>query len=116
MKPLIVILAICSLGYAVDHWQDLKERHSLAAAPDAPGLILYSSKAIPACVQLEAELKKRGISFQRRDMGDEANSRKLTEDLARVGKMGGSIPMPVAEVDGALIEGATLKEIQHRLR
>ena len=22
MKPLFVILAICSLGYAVDHWQD----------------------------------------------------------------------------------------------
>jgi len=116
MKPLIVILAICSLGYVVDHWQDLKERHSLVATADPHGLILYSSKSIPACIYLEAELKKRGIPFQIRDLSDEANSRKLTEDLARIGKMGGSIPMPVAEIDGALIEGATIKEIERRLR
>jgi len=116
MKPLIVILAICTLGYVVDHWQDLKERHTLVATADSHGLILYTSKALPACVRLEAELKKRGIAFQIRDVGDEANSRKLTEDLARVGKMGGSIPMPVAEIDGVLIEGATVREIERRMR
>ncbi|MEP6671066.1 MAG: hypothetical protein ABJF10_18040 [Chthoniobacter sp.] len=83
---------------------------------DTHGLIIYSSKALPACVRLEAELKKRGIAFQIRDMGKEANSRKLTEDPARVGKMGGSIPMSVAEIDGVLVDGATIKEIERRMR
>ncbi len=115
MKPLIVIMAICSLDYVADHWQELRKRYTSVKATELPALIIYSSKAIPACIQLEADLKKRGIPFQIRDLSDEANARKLTEDLVRVGKMAGSIPMPVAQIDGALIEGATVKEIQRRL-
>ncbi len=88
----------------------------MVATADTRGLILYSSKSLPACYLLETELKKRGIPFEKRDLSVEANSHQLTEDLARVGKMGGSIPMPVAEVDGVLIEGATLREIERRMR
>ena len=67
MKPLIVILAVCTLGYAADHWQEIKERHSLFATAEAPTLIVYGSKSSAACIRLEAELDKQGIAYQKRD-------------------------------------------------
>ena len=74
MKPLIVILAICTAGYVADHWQELTEQHKVSATAEAPGLIIYGSKTCPACVRLEGALTRKGISFQKRDLDDEANS------------------------------------------
>jgi len=115
MKSLIVLLAVCSLGYAVDHWQELAEKHSSVATVDARELILYSSKAEPSCVRLEAELKKQGIPYQRRDLLANGTRRELNDELARVGKKVDGIPMPVAEIDGVLYEGVTFEQIVHRL-
>ncbi|EDY20477.1 hypothetical protein CfE428DRAFT_1674 [Chthoniobacter flavus Ellin428] len=115
MKSLIVLLAVCSLGYAVDHWQELAEKRSSVATVDAPELILYSSKAEPACVRLEAELKKQGIRYQRRDLTVNATRHELNDELARVGKRVDSVPMPVAEIGGVLYEGVTFEQIVHRL-
>jgi glutaredoxin len=115
MKPLIVLFAICTLGYVVDHWKELTERHSLVATSDAHGLIIYSSKTCPACIVLEADLKKRGIAYRKCDLADQANVREMTDKLARIGKMGGSIPMPVADIDGIMVEGASIKDIIRRM-
>jgi hypothetical protein len=115
MKPLIVLLAICSVGYVVDHWQELTNRHQMMSVAEPRGLIIYGNKSSGACVLLEGELNKRGIAHQRKDLGNEANSHELTEKLARVGKMGGSIAIPVAEIDGVLIEGVSIEQITKRL-
>lgn len=116
MKSLIVLLAVCSLGYAVDHWQELTQKHSVVASAEAPELILYSSKAEPACVRLEAELKRQGIPYQRRDMTVQSSQLELTDKLVRVGKIKGSIAMPAADIDGVIYEGVTVEEIVHHLR
>ena len=116
MKPLIVILAICTLGYVVDHWQELKERHGMVATAENHGLIIYTTKGYPASVILEGQLKKQGFAYEKRDLGKEYVAHELTEKLARVGKMSGSIPMPVVEIDGVLVEGASMKEIVRRMR
>ncbi len=115
MKSLIVLLAVCSLGYAVDHWQELTQRYSKVASAESPELILYSSKAEPACVQLEGALKKQGIRYQRRDMTVEANQQELTDKLVRVGRIKGSIQIPAADIDGSIYEGVTMEEIVHKL-
>jgi hypothetical protein len=116
MKPLIVLLAVCALGYGFDHWQALAERHGTVASNNSHELIIYGAKSSSACVQLEGELKKLGIPFENRDLSRSGVAQELNEKLARVGKMGGSVPMPVAEVDGVLVEGATVADISHRLR
>jgi len=116
MKPLIVILAICTLGYVADHWEQLKERHATEATTDAHGLIIYGSKSCPACVRLEGELDKQGIAYEKRDVNVAADFRELIGKLARVGKMGGPIPIPIADVDGVLLEGASVEQITKRLK
>lgn len=115
MKQLIVILAICSLGYVFDHWQALAERHGMVST-NSHELIIYGIKSSPACIQLEGELKKLGIPFEKRDLGNSSASSELTDKLARVGKMGRNAPVPVAEIDGVLVEGATMEDISRRLR
>lgn len=117
MKTLIVLLAVCSLGYAADHWQELTRKHSsLMGTAEAPELILYTSKAEPACVRLEGELKKQGIHYQRRDMSREETQHELDDQLGRVGKRSSDrISLPVAAIDGAVYEGATFEQIVHHL-
>jgi len=115
MKSLFVILAICTLGYAVDHWQELSNRHRVPVV-DPHGLIIYGTKSCGACVQLEHELDKRSIPYQKKDLADEANFHELTEKLVGVGKMGGSIAIPVAEIDGVLYQGTNINEVTKRLR
>lgn len=116
MKPLIVILAICTLGYVADHWQQLTGQRTVFATAGDPRLIIYGSKSCPACVRLEGALTRQGIAFQNRDLGDEANSRELGEKLARLGRPGGQIAIPVAEIDGVLIIGASLDQITKRMK
>src|SRR5262249_9711244 len=116
MKPLIVLLAICTLGYVADHWQELTQRHGAVATPGAHGLIVYGTKTCPVCVRLETELDKQGIPYQKRDLSNEADVRELTDKLMRVGRMGGRIGIPVAEVDGVLMEGASLAQITKRMK
>lgn len=116
MKSLIVLLAVCSLGYVVDHWQELAQKHSLVASAEAPELIIYSSKADPACVRLEGALKKQGIRYVRRDMTVEANQLELTDKMVRVGKIKGSIQIPAADIDGVMYEGVTIEEIVHKMQ
>jgi glutaredoxin len=116
MKPLLLILAICSLGYAADHWDSLTGRRPVTADMESAGLVIYGMKSCPACVQLENELHRRGIPFQERKLDNEASMHELTDTLARVGKMGGSIPMPVADINGIIIEGATIEEVLRKLK
>ena len=115
MKPLIVIIAICTLGYVFDHWQALAERYGTVST-NSHELIIYGNKASPVCVRLEGELKKLGIPFEKRDLANPSASRELTEKLVRVGKLGGKFRVPVAEVDGIILEGASMEEISRRLR
>ena len=115
MKPLIVIIAICTLGYVFDHWEALAERYGTVST-NSHELIIYGNKASPVCIRLEGELKKRGIPFEKRDLGNPSASRELTEKMARVGKMGGNVQVPVAEVDGIIVEGASMEDISRRLR
>jgi glutaredoxin len=116
MKPLIVILAVCMLGYVANHWRQIKEQRTLFVTAEAPRLVIYGSKSYPACVRLESQLAKQGIAFQKRDLDDEATSRELAGKLARLGQPGGHIAMPVAEVDGVLIFGASFEQITKRLK
>jgi len=116
MKPLLVILAICAAGYVTDHWQQLTVPHSSSATSAAHVLIIYGSKTCPACVRLEGALHQQGISYQKCDLAEDANFRELIGKLARVGKMGGRIAIPVAEVDGVLVEGASIEQITKRLK
>jgi glutaredoxin len=116
MKPLIVILAICSLGYAADHWQELANRHREMPVTDPHGLTIYGTKSCGPCIQLQRELEKRGIPYQKKDLDDQANFHELTDKLVRVGKMGGSIAIPVAEIDGVLYQGATIGQVTKKLR
>ncbi len=114
-KPLIVLLSICAVGYAVDHWDELSSRgEPLAGNPH--GLIVYSKKSSGACVKLENELKNRHIAYERRDLDKEANSQELSEKLARVGKMGGNVAIPVAEVDGVLYQDISIDKLAKKLR
>jgi len=114
MKPLIVIIAICTLGYVFDHWQALAERHGVVST-NSRELIIYGTKSSPACVQLEGALKKLGIPFEKRDLSNQSASAELTDKFARVGKIRSSAPLPVAEIDGVLVESATVEEIARRL-
>ena len=114
MKQLIVILAICTLGYVFDHWQALAERHGVVST-NSHELIVYGNKSSSASVQLEYELKKLGIPFENRDLSNPSASRELTEKLVRVGKTSSNVPLPVAEIDGVLVEGVSVEEIAHRL-
>lgn len=114
MKPLIVIIAICTLGYVFDHWQALAERHGMVST-NSPELIVYGIKSSPDSVKLEGELKKLGIPFEKRDVNDPSASTELTDKLARVGKIRSSAPLPVADVNGVMIESATVEEITRRL-
>ncbi len=116
MKSLFVLLAICALGYAIDHWQVLTNRYHGTSVAEGRGLVIYGTKSCAACVKLEGELKKRGIAYEQKDIGEEANMHELTEKLARVGKMGGSIAIPVAEIDGVLHEGVNINEVTRRLK
>jgi hypothetical protein len=113
MKQLIVILAICTLGYVFDHWQALAERHGVVST-NSHELIIYGTKSSPASVQLEGELKKLGIPFEKRDVTNRSASAELTDKLVRVGKTS-SAPLPVAEIDGVLLEGASMEEVARRL-
>ena len=115
MKSLIVLLAICTLGYGIDHWQELSTHRRATADSESQGLIIYGSKFYPACVQLENELNKRGIPYQKRDVSDEASFHELGDKMARVGKMGGRIAIPVAEINGVLFEGATIETISRKI-
>lgn len=115
MKPLVVILAICTLGYAFDHWRALGERHGMVATNNSHELIIYGTKASSNCVRLEGELKKLGIPFENRDLDNPSVSQELTDKLARVGKMSSNAPLPVAELDGVMIEGVSVEEISRRL-
>lgn len=114
MKPLIVILAICTLGYVFDHWQALAERHGMVST-NSHELIIYGTKSSPACVRLEGELKKLGIPFENRDLDNSSASRELTDKLVRVGKMKSSTSIPIAEIDGVMVESVTVEEISRRL-
>jgi hypothetical protein len=122
MKPFLTVLMICALGYVVDHWRELAMRFH-AAVPavvetttQAPQVTIYGSKSSGACVQLEHELGKRGITYQHKDLGTEAIRTELQDKLFRIGKNGESIAIPVAEIDGVLYEGASIGEITKRLR
>lgn len=115
MKQLIVILAICALGYVFDHWQALAERHGVVST-SSHELIIYGTKSSPAYVQLENELKKLGVPFENRDLSNPSASRELTEKMVRVGKAGRTPSLPVAEIDGMVVESASVEEIAHRLR
>jgi hypothetical protein len=114
MKPLVAIVAICAAGYALDHWQQLSHRNP--APVEIPhGLTIYGTKSSEPCVQLQHELDKRGIPYNRKDVADQANFHDLTERFARVGKMGGSFAIPVAEIDGVLYENATIYQVTKKL-
>jgi hypothetical protein len=115
MKQLIVILAICALGYVFDHWQALAERHG-GVSTNSHELIVYGIKSSSASVQLEYELKKLGIPFENRDLSIPSASRELTEKMVRVGKAGRAPSLPAAEIDGVLVEGVSIEEIARRLR
>jgi hypothetical protein len=116
MKSVFVLLVICTLGFGIDHWQEIKEQRTLFVATPAPGMIIYGSKANPASVRLQAALTKQGIPFQKRDLDNEADSRELDEKMANLNRQGRHIVMPVAEIDGALIPGATYEQIIKRLK
>ena len=121
MKPFLTVFMICALGYVVDHWRQLSVRyHSIIPAAalstaDAPALTIYGSKSSGACIQLEHELDKRHIAYQKKDLGSDANRTELQDKLLRIGKNGGNIAIPVAEIDGALYEAATINEITRRV-
>jgi len=115
-KPLIVLLSICAVGYAVDHWDELSSRGEPLAPPPPHGLVIYGKKSSSDCVQLENELKIRHIAYKKRDLDQEANSQELTEKLGRVGKMSGNVVIPVAEVDGVLYQGINIDKLVKKLR
>lgn len=99
----------------MDHWDELQGRAPVMPVTDN-SLVIYGTKTFGPCVQLEGELTRGGISFEKRDLSKDDDMRELTEKLARVGKMSGHFSMPVAEVNGVLVEGASMGEITRRLR
>ena len=115
MKSLIVLLAICALGYSIDHWQRLTNRFQSTAGPETHVVIVYGTKSSAAYVHLEGELEKRGIAYEKRDLTKDENLHELTDKRARLGKMGGNVAIPVAEIDGVLVEGATIEDVSRRL-
>jgi glutaredoxin len=121
MKPLLTVLVICALGYVVDHWRELALRYhgivpaAVVSSAESPALVIYGSKSCGPCVQLEHELDKRHITYQKKDLGNDAIRTELQDKLLRIGKNGGSIAIPVVEIDGALYEGATIDEVTKRL-
>ena len=114
MKPVIALLSICALGYAVDHWQELNS-HRAPESANVHRLIIYGTKSCSPCIQLEKELNAQHIPFQKRDLADGSDSHELSEKLARIGKMGGSVPIPVADIDGVIVVGASIQEITRRM-
>jgi hypothetical protein len=120
MKPLLTVLAICLLGYVIDHWRELAIRYhafvpaAAVSAAQPPLVTVYGSKSSSACVQLEHELEKRDISYVHKDLGTESNRTELQDKLFRIGK-GSHIAIPVAEIGGVLYENATISEVSKRL-
>jgi len=110
MKSLIVLLAICAMGYGVDHWQELTNLHPTTGG-DTHALVIYGTKSCEAYVRLEGQLAKRGIPYTKCDLSKDENYRALMDARARVGKVGGKISIPVADVDGVVLEGATFEQI-----
>lgn len=118
MDRLFAILVVCAGGYVYNHWDEFSGKQPEipeAFAQPAP-LVVYSSRTEPACVKLEGELTRQGIPFQRRDLSKELNARELTEKFARVGKMKESYAMPVAEINGFMVEAASINDIKRRLK
>jgi glutaredoxin len=121
MKPFLTVLIICALGYVADHWRELALRYhgiapaSVVASAETPGLVIYGSKSCGACVQLEHELDKRHIAYEKKDLGNDTIRTELQDKLLRIGKNGGTIAIPVVEIDGALYEGATINQVAKRL-
>lgn len=115
MRPAIVLLSICAIGYAADHWQDLSGRHTAGAQPTHE-VIIYGAKSSGPYVQLQYQLMKNDVVFQKRDVNDEANARELTEKMARIGHMNTNYRYPVADVDGVMVEGATVRDISRHMR
>lgn len=116
MKPLYVIAMICAAGYAIDHWHQIAKRHQQMVHVDAPRVILYGSRSSSTFVLLKRDLDQFGIAYEARDLSDEANFHEVNEKLARIGKMGNSIPLPIAEVDGVMLEGADYPAIAKKLK
>ena len=114
MKMAPFLLAVFVVGYAVNHWQELRSGHFQAPAA-APRLIIYGIKSEGAFVKLEGELNERNVPYQKRDLNDDASVRELTEKRARIGKLGGEPKLPAADIDGVLVEGATFPEIMRRM-
>jgi len=114
MKPVPFLLAICVVGYAASHWQELRSGH-VSVPAEAPRLIIYGMKSEGSFVKLDSELNGRNVPHQTRDLGDDANVRELIEKRARIGKLGGEPKLPAADIDGVLVEGATFPEIMRRL-
>jgi glutaredoxin len=89
--------------------------HGTPSGAEPHVLIIYGTKSSAAYVYLEGELDKRGIAYEKRDLTKDENLRELTDKRARVGKIGGNIALPVAEIDGVLVEGATVEDVAHRM-
>ena len=117
MERLVAILALCAGGYVFNHWDEFSGRQSTPEAfePPAP-LVVYSSKTEPVCVQLEGELSRQHIPYERRDISKERDAKELTEKFARIGKMKSSFAMPVAEINGVMVEGVSINDIKRRLK
>jgi hypothetical protein len=114
MRPAIVLLSICAIGYAADHWQDLSGRHNADAQPQHQ-LIIYGAKSSGPYIQLQYQLMKNDIVFQKRDVTDESTARELTEKMVRIGRVNTNFRYPVADVDGVMVEGATVRDITRHL-
>ena len=115
MKPLILILGFCAVGYGIDHWQEITHRRQNITAEIPHGLTLYSTKSSGPCVQLEQQLNERGIAYERKDLDEEANKTELQEKFERVGKMNCAITPPVAEIDGVLYPAVKVDVISKKL-
>jgi len=113
MRPAIALLSICAIGYAADHWQDLS-RHTAGAQPTHQ-VTIYGAKSSGPFIQLQYQLMKVDIAFEKRDVTEEANARELTEKMARIGHMNTNYRYPVADVDGIMVEGATVHDISRRI-
>ena len=114
MKFAFVLLAIAALGYALNHRQELGFSQDVSPMTGASRLIVYGKKSSPASLQLEAGLDRALIPYEKRDMDDPASASELTEKRVRLGKVGGQPVLPVADVDGVLIENASLPVILRR--
>jgi hypothetical protein len=115
MRTAIVLLSICAIGYAADHWQDLSGRH-ITDAPPKHQITIYGAKSSGPFVQLQYQLMRDDVVFQKRDVTEPASARELTEKMARIGHVNTNYRYPVADVDGVMLEGATEHDIVRRAR